>query len=100
MSELFQKSCQNLACHFLWHARREIRQLRQIRNLGAHDAEDEVTEADVRIIVDFLEAILEYLFDLGRTISGKPSPGRNGLNPGRVSPPTQTRQEVAIRTPP
>lgn len=37
-------------------------QLRQIRNLGAHDADDEVTEADVSIILDFLEAILEYLY--------------------------------------
>jgi hypothetical protein len=37
-------------------------QLRQIRNLGAHDAEDEVTEADVPIIQDFLEAILEFLY--------------------------------------
>ncbi len=37
-------------------------QLRQLRNLGAHDAEDEVTEVDVPIILDFLEAILEYLY--------------------------------------
>ena len=37
-------------------------QLRHIRNLGAHDAEDEVTEEDVPIILDFLEAILEYLY--------------------------------------
>lgn len=37
-------------------------QLRQIRNLGAHDAEDEVTEEDVPIILEFLEAILEYLY--------------------------------------
>ena len=37
-------------------------QLRQIRNLGAHDGEDEVTEEDVLIILDFLEAILEYLY--------------------------------------
>lgn len=37
-------------------------QLRQIRNLGAHDADDEVTEEDVPIILDFLEAILEYLY--------------------------------------
>jgi len=36
-------------------------QLRQIRNLGAHEAEDEVTEEVVPIILDFLEAILEYL---------------------------------------
>ena len=37
-------------------------QLRQIRNLGAHDAEDEITDEDVPIILDFLEAILEYLY--------------------------------------
>ena len=37
-------------------------QLRQIRNLGAHDAEDDVTEEDVKIILDFMEAILEYLY--------------------------------------
>ena len=38
------------------------RQLKELRNLGAHDAEDEVTEQDVPIILDFLEAILEYLY--------------------------------------
>ncbi len=37
-------------------------QIRLIRNLGAHDAEDDVTEEDVRITLDFLEAILEYLY--------------------------------------
>jgi hypothetical protein len=37
-------------------------QLRQIRNLGAHDNDDEVTNSDVPIILDFLEAILEYLY--------------------------------------
>lgn len=37
-------------------------QLRQIRNLGAHLAEDEVTKEDVPIILDFVEAILEYLY--------------------------------------
>ena len=37
-------------------------QLRQIRNLGAHDAVDEVREEDVPTIMDFLEAILEYLY--------------------------------------
>ncbi len=37
-------------------------QLRQLRNLGAHDADDEINEADVPIILDFLEAILEYLY--------------------------------------
>lgn len=30
--------------------------------MGAHDAEDTVTEEDVPIILDFLEAILEYLY--------------------------------------
>jgi len=38
------------------------RQLKQLRNLGAHDAKDEITEEDVPIILDFLEAILEYLY--------------------------------------
>lgn len=38
------------------------RQLKELRNLGAHDAEDEVTEEDVPIMLDFLEAILEYLY--------------------------------------
>jgi hypothetical protein len=37
-------------------------QLRQLRNLGAHDAEDEITEEDVPFILDFLEAILEHLY--------------------------------------
>lgn len=37
-------------------------QLRQIRNLGAHDAEDEVNKDDILVILDFLEAILEYLY--------------------------------------
>jgi len=37
-------------------------QLKELRNLGAHDTEDEVTEEDVPIIIDFLEAILEYLY--------------------------------------
>ncbi len=36
--------------------------LKELRNLGAHDAEDSVTEEDVPIILDFLEAILEYLY--------------------------------------
>ena len=36
--------------------------LKELRNLGAHDAEDTVTEEDVPIILDFLEAILEYLY--------------------------------------
>jgi hypothetical protein len=37
-------------------------QLRQIRNLGAHDAEDEVTKEDVPIIRDFIDALLESLY--------------------------------------
>ncbi len=37
-------------------------QLRQIRNLGAHDAEDEVTKEDVPIIRDFIDALLEFLY--------------------------------------
>jgi Domain of unknown function (DUF4145) len=37
-------------------------QLRQIRNLGAHAAYDEVREADVPVISEFAEAILEYLY--------------------------------------
>lgn len=37
-------------------------QLRAIRNLGAHAAEDEVSESDVPIILDFVGAILEYLY--------------------------------------
>lgn len=37
-------------------------QLRQIRNLGAHDHEDRVTEEDVPIILDFLEVFLLYLY--------------------------------------
>ncbi|MFL5699369.1 MAG: DUF4145 domain-containing protein [Ktedonobacteraceae bacterium] len=37
-------------------------QLRQIRNLGAHDNDDEVNKEDVPIILDFVEAILEYLY--------------------------------------
>src|SRR6266566_4036258 len=37
-------------------------QLRQIRNLGAHDADDEVTGEDASIMMDFLDTILEYLY--------------------------------------
>ena len=37
-------------------------QLKELRNLGAHDAEDEVTNQDVPTIISFLEAILEYLY--------------------------------------
>ncbi len=36
--------------------------LRELRNLGAHAAEDEVNEEDVPVILDFVEAILEYLY--------------------------------------
>lgn len=38
------------------------RQLRQIRNLGAHAAEVEITGLDIPIILHFVEAILEYLY--------------------------------------
>ena len=37
-------------------------QLRQLRNLGAHAVDDEITSDDVNIVIDFLEAILEYLY--------------------------------------
>jgi hypothetical protein len=37
-------------------------QLRAIRNLGAHAAEDEVSESDVPAILDFVGAIVEYLY--------------------------------------
>ncbi len=37
-------------------------QLKQLRNLGAHADDDEITEEDVPIIIGFLEAILEYLY--------------------------------------
>jgi|SRR5215469_12360217 len=36
--------------------------VKELRNMGAHNAEDEVTEEDVPIMLDFLEAILEYLY--------------------------------------
>lgn len=36
--------------------------IRQFRNLGAHDAEDEVRVSDVPILFDFVDAILEYLY--------------------------------------
>jgi hypothetical protein len=36
-------------------------QLKQLRNLGAHAGRDTVTEEDVPIMLDFVEAILEYL---------------------------------------
>ena len=37
---------------------------RQIGNLGAHFDKEEVTEADVTAMIDFLETILEYLYVL------------------------------------
>jgi hypothetical protein len=37
---------------------------RQIGNLGAHFDKEEVTEADVAAMLDFLETILEYLYVL------------------------------------
>lgn len=41
-------------------------QVRQIRNLGAHadSGGDEVKESDVPVILDFMDAILEYLYVL------------------------------------
>jgi hypothetical protein len=37
-------------------------QVRLLRNLAVHNAEDNVTEKDVPIILEFLGAILEYLY--------------------------------------
>jgi len=37
-------------------------QLRQIRNLGAHAQAGDVSEADVSVIADFADAIIEYLY--------------------------------------
>ncbi len=37
-------------------------QVRELRNIAVHDAENEVTVKDVPIILEFLEAILEYLY--------------------------------------
>ncbi|SRR6266849_2422103 len=37
-------------------------QLRQLRNLAAHAAEDEVTDKDTPVIREFVDAILEYLY--------------------------------------
>ncbi len=37
-------------------------ELRELRNLGAHNENDEVTEEDIPFILEFLEAILEYLY--------------------------------------
>ena len=35
---------------------------RKIGNLGAHVTDDEVTDDDVATLLDFVEAILEYLY--------------------------------------
>jgi uncharacterized protein DUF4145 len=44
-------------------------QLRQIRNWGAHaDKQDEVTESDVPILLDLLDAVLEYLYIAPRKV--------------------------------
>src|SRR6266566_8935873 len=37
-----------------------------------------------------------FLFDMGRTIDGKPSLGRDRLNPGRVSHPKQTPKDLIV----
>ncbi|HYU77272.1 MAG TPA: DUF4145 domain-containing protein [Ktedonobacteraceae bacterium] len=37
-------------------------QLRQLRNMGAHFTEEEILPEDVPVIIDFVEAILEYLY--------------------------------------
>lgn len=39
-----------------------VNQLRKVRNLGAHDTKDIVTEEDIPLILSLLEAILEYLY--------------------------------------
>ena len=36
--------------------------LRQLRNIGAHLTEEEILPEDVPVIIDFVEAILEYLY--------------------------------------
>ena len=36
--------------------------LRQLRNIGAHLTEEEIRTEDVPVIIDFVEAILEYLY--------------------------------------
>jgi hypothetical protein len=36
--------------------------LRQLRNIGAHLTEEEILPEDVPVIIDFIEAILEYLY--------------------------------------
>lgn len=37
-------------------------QLRVLRNLGAHSDDDEVQDTDVPVIMEFVDAILEYLY--------------------------------------
>lgn len=59
-------------------------QVRQIRNLGAHNTEDEVTEEDVPIILDFLEAILEYLCVAPAKIAAVQAGSRRLLKPPPV----------------
>lgn len=36
--------------------------LRQLRNIGAHFTQEEILSEDVPVIIDFVEAILEYLY--------------------------------------
>ena len=36
--------------------------LRQLRDIGAHLTEEEILPEDVPVIMDFVEAILEYLY--------------------------------------
>ena len=36
--------------------------LRPLRNMGAHLTEEEIHPEDVPVIIDFVEAILEYLY--------------------------------------
>jgi hypothetical protein len=46
-------------------------QLRQTRSLGAHDAEDDVTDDDVPVILDFVEAIREYPYGAPAKIAAR-----------------------------
>lgn len=39
-------------------------QVREFRNLGAHADDEEVSEQDVPVLRDYVEAILEYMFDM------------------------------------
>jgi Domain of unknown function (DUF4145) len=41
---------------------RVAHQLRSLRNFGAHDADVNVIDADVPVVEEFAEAILEYLY--------------------------------------